>query len=80
MRSALAAQGIDLQAVERGTPYDYNIILTRESTSTGPAAAVIVLDSSGKLLVSAARSGFRSRGAVSGAAEEAAKRLAATLR
>lgn len=80
LRSAFAAEGIDLQAVERGTPYDYNIILTREKTSTGPAAAVVVLDSSGKLLVSAARSGFRSKGAASGAAEEAAKKFAATVR
>jgi hypothetical protein len=80
LKSAFAAEGIDVQAVERGTPYDFNIILTTDKTSTGPAAAVAVLDANGKLLVSAARGGFRSKGAARGAAEEAAKKLAATLR
>jgi hypothetical protein len=80
MRSALANEGIELRAVGRGAPFDYNIVLTRERTSAGPAAAVVVLDSNGTLLVSSARSGFRSKGAAGGAAEEVAKKLAAILR
>src|SRR6266850_646748 len=75
IRSALVAFSIDLRSVGRDTTFEYNIILTSGRTSSGPAAAVVVLDATGRLVVAAARSGFRNKGAASGAAEEAARKL-----
>jgi hypothetical protein len=76
VRKVFAQRGIDLQVVAVGTAdYNYSIILTYDHASAGPAAAAAVLDASGNLVASAAHSGFRQRGAVSGCAAELADKI-----
>ena len=80
LRKAFAGRGVDLQVLAAGaTDYAYNIVLTFDANASGPAASAIMLDPSGKLVASAARSGFRQKGAVSGCASELADRMLLVL-
>ncbi len=76
LRAALAAHRIDLEIAQPSTPVDYNVILALRATGSSPSAAVIALDRDGNLVAAAVDSGFRVKGAVTGAAKEMAKRIA----
>lgn len=69
--------GMNLQLVRPDDSYDYNIILARESSVSGAAAAVIALDNKGLFVASVVRSGrWSGKGAFNASAKELAKKLA----
>jgi hypothetical protein len=77
MRREFAEWGMKVELVERGAEYDYNIIIAQESSVSGAAAAVIVLDRTASLVASVVRSGrWSGKGAFNATAKELAKKIA----
>jgi hypothetical protein len=77
MRREFAERGMTVELVERGAEYDYNIIIAQESSVSGAAAAVIVLDRTANLVASVVRSGrWSGKGAFNATAKELAKKIA----
>lgn len=71
-------QGMDLKLAHLDESYDYNIVIAQESSISGAAASVIVLDSKGRFVTSVIRSGRLSgKGAFNASAKEVAKKLKA---
>lgn len=70
-------KGMDLQLVRPDEVYDYNVVVAQESSVSGAAAAVIVLDSKGLFVASVVRSGrWSGKGAFNASAKELAKKIA----
>ena len=77
-RREFSEHGMKLQLAKFDERYEYNIVLAQESSVSGAAAAVIVLDSKGQFVASVVRSGRLSgRGAFNASAKELTKKLAA---
>ena len=69
-------KGMDLQLVRPDERYDYNIVVAQESSVSGAAAAVIVLDNKGLFIASVVRSGrWTGKGAFNASAKELAKKI-----
>jgi hypothetical protein len=69
--------GMKLQLSRPEEGYDYNIVVAQESSVSGAAASVIVLDKQGLFVVSVVRSGrWSGKGAFNASAKELAKKLA----
>ena len=67
---------MDLQVVRPDEAYDYNIVIAQESSVSGAAAAVIVLDTKGLFVASVVRSGrWSGKGAFNASAKELVKKL-----
>lgn len=78
LRREFAERGMNIQLVEHGEDFDYNIVLAQESSIGGAAATVIVLDKSCDFVASVVRSGrFSGKGAFNASAKELAKKIAA---
>jgi hypothetical protein len=76
-RKEFSEHGMTLQLVKLDESYEYNIVLAQESSISGAAAAVIVLDSRGQFIASVVRSGrWSGKGAFNASAKELAKKLA----
>ena len=69
--------GMKLQLVRLDEGYNFNIIVAQESSVSGAAAAVVVLDPKGMFVASVVRSGrWSGKGAFNASAKELAKKLA----
>jgi hypothetical protein len=75
-RAELRRLGVEIDVVEPGTAYDYNIVTAQDSDY----AAALALDTNGLVVASAVSHGFSAGGSVGNAARDLAKRLAATVR
>jgi hypothetical protein len=76
-RRELKENGLGLKVAERGSEYDYNVVLAQETTLGSAAAAVIVLDRNAVFVTSVVRSGrFSGKGAFNASAKELAKKIA----
>jgi len=73
LRGELRVAGIDVEVVQRGEPYDYNVVFVQ----TEAEAAAIALDREGVLVASAVDSAIRAKGATEGSARALAKRITA---
>jgi len=72
-----ADHGLKLQLVSSDGDYQYNIVIAQESSMSGAASAVVVLDRKGIFVASVVRSGRMSgKGALNASAKELAKKLA----
>jgi hypothetical protein len=72
-----ANHGLKLQLVTFDGNFEYNIVIAQESSLSGAAASVVVLDRKGLLIASVVRSGRVSgKGAFNASAKELAKKLA----
>jgi hypothetical protein len=72
-----ADHGLKLQLVPFDGNFEYNIVIAQESSLSGAAASVVVLDRKGLLVASVVRSGRLSgKGAFNASAKELAKKLA----
>jgi hypothetical protein len=70
-------KGMEIRLVRPDEGYDYNIVVAQESSVSGAAAAVIVLDSKGLFVASVVRSGrWSGKGAFNASAKELAKKVA----
>lgn len=68
---------MSLQLVRSDETYDYSIVVAQESSVSGAAAAVIVLDAKGLFVASVVRSGrWSGKGAFNASAKELAKKVA----
>jgi hypothetical protein len=77
MREAFAERGMKVNLVERGAEYDYNILLAQESSLSGAAASVTVLDRNCTFVASVVRSErWSGKGAFNASAKELAKKIA----
>jgi len=75
-RREFGDHGMKLQLVRPDERYDYNIVVAQESSVSGAAAAVIVLDSKGLFVASVVRSGrWSGKGAFNASAKELTKKL-----
>jgi len=78
LRREFGQRGMNIQLVEHGEGFDYNIVIAQESSLGGAAAAVIVLDKNCTFVASVVRSGRVSgKGAFNASAKELAKKIAA---
>jgi hypothetical protein len=69
--------GMNLQLSRPDESYDYNVVVAQESSVSGAAATVIVLDPKGIFVTSVVRSGrWSGKGAFNASAKELAKKLA----
>jgi hypothetical protein len=69
-------KGMDLQLVRPDEGYDYNIVVAQESSVSGAAASVIVLDNKGLFVASVVRSGrWSGKGAFNASSKELAKKI-----
>ena len=69
-------KGMDLELVRPDEGYEYSIIVAQESSVSGAAAAVIVLDNKGLFIASVVRSGrWSGKGAFNASAKELAKKI-----
>lgn len=67
---------MNVQLVKPDERYDYNVIVAQESSMSGAAAAVIVLDANGRFIASVVRSGrWSGKGAFNASAKELAKKV-----
>jgi hypothetical protein len=72
-----AEQGLQISLVRSDGDYDYNVIVAQESSMSGAAGAVVVLDHKGLFVASVVRSGrWSGKGALNASAKELAKKLA----
>lgn len=77
-KKELGERGMNVQLVRPDEGYDYNVVVAQESSVSGAAATVIVLDSQGLFITSVVRSGrWSGKGAFNASAKELAKKLAA---
>jgi hypothetical protein len=72
-----ADHGLTLQLVPSDGEFQYNVVIAQESSISGAASAVIVLDRKGVFIASVVRSGrWSGKGALNATAKELAKKLA----
>ena len=65
-----------LTLVERGAEFDYNVVIVQESSISGAAAAIIVLDRTSSFVASVVRSGrWTGKGAFNASTKELAKKI-----
>lgn len=70
-------RNIDLQVAKSDEAFDYSIIVVQESSVSGAAGAVVVLDHKGQFVASVVRSGrWSGKGALNASAKELAKKMA----
>lgn len=78
LRREFGKRGMNIQLIEHGERFDYNIVIAQESSIGGAAAAVVVLDKNCIFVASVVRSGRVSgKGAFNASAKELAKKVAA---
>ena len=72
-----ANHGMNLQLVPSDGDYQYNVVIAQESSISGAASAVVVLDRKGVFVASVVRSGrWTGKEALNASAKELAKKLA----
>ena len=76
LRRELRAQGIAVNAVQRGQEYDYSVVFVRRDSN----AAAVALNRQGIVVASVLDTGFRASGVTRGSAEQLAREMAAFLR
>jgi len=70
-------EGMQIDLVERGAEFDYNIVLAQETSVSGASAAVVALDKNCNFVASVVRAGrFSGKGALNASAKELAKKIA----
>lgn len=75
-----AQRNIDFKIARSDEQYDFNFIVVQESSMSGAAGAVIVLDRKGIFVASVVRSGrWSGKGALNASAKETAKKVAVLM-
>jgi len=70
--------GLEFVLVKSDSDFDYNIVITQESSVSGAAGAAVALDHRGMFVASVVRSGrWSGKGALNASAKELAKKLVA---
>ena len=70
-------RNIDLQIARSDETFDYNIVVVQESSVSGAAGAVVVLNQKGQFVASVVRSGrWSGKGALNASAKELVKKMA----
>lgn len=72
-----AERNVEFKITKSDEPYDFNFIVVQESSISGAASAVVVLDHRGGFVASVVRSGrWSGKGALNASAKEIAKKIA----